>query len=575
MNEFEKNTSRPQEEQEAQASPDDARGQGPDAPEQPDREHRSQPPAAEAPVEAAPVEEVPGGAAPSEPEEPAARPDEAQKADPAEGPGPERGEDPASAQARQQGAWTAPEQPWQQQPQWGGQPGWGGQGYYSPGGVPWQNQQFSGQQGGQWQSNQWQGSQWQGGRYGGWPGSQNGGYQWSAREPGKPDAQAPKPKKKHRLLTRVVSVILAVTILSFAGYGVYQAATGGGGLKPNTSLGGSGAESGGSMPDINLNNKPYVGDGADPEGVLTPKQIYAKVSPSVVGVIAYLGGGVYGPQQQGSGIIMSSDGYVITNAHVVEGATRVEIVLVNGDDFDALVVGTDAQSDLAVLKAVDAKDLVPAEFGNSAELEVGERVCAIGNPSGLALQSTLTVGYVSALDRVVSSSGSSYNLKCIQTDAAINPGNSGGALINEFGQVVGINSIKVIDLDYEGIGFAIPINDALPIIQDLVVNKTVTGRPKLGITAAPVTAEEAQAYGIPLGLWVKGFAAGADIATKGVQIDDIITHVDGTPVYTLNDCTDILSEFKPGDQVTLTLYRMEGAVRNQTFQVDIILMSGA
>lgn len=467
------------------------------------------------------------------------------------------------------GAAQRPYEP-QQTPPWGdpgqpyGQPGWSGQGYYNPGSSPWQGYSQPG--------NQWPGSQWQSGGYPGWQG-QNRGYQWSGGPGGAAAPQEPKPKKKRSLLLRVASLVLAVTVVGFAGYGVWAASTLWGASPGITSPlpSPNGPGSGNAVPDLSLNNKPPVGEEASPEGVLSPKEIYTKVSPSVVGIVSYLGSGVYGPQAQGSGIIMTSDGYIMTNAHVVEGATRVEIILVNGDNFDAQVIGTDRQSDLAVLRAIGAQDLVPAELGNSAQLEVGERVCAIGNPSGLALQSTLTVGYVSALDRMVSAGAGTHSIRCIQTDAAINPGNSGGALINEYGQVVGVNSIKVIDVDYEGIGFAIPINDALPILEDLIANGKVTGRAMLGITAAPVLAEEAQAYSIPLGLWVKGFAPGADIATKGVQIDDIITQIDGVPVYSLSDCTQILEDLAPGDEVSLTVYRMEGAVRNQTFNVDVVL----
>ena len=207
------------------------------------------------------------------------------------------------------------------------------------------------------------------------------------------------------------------------------------------------------LPEIDQQNKPEdnVPDTTE-DGLLTPAGIYKKCAPSVVGIITYGSSAT----AQGSGIVLSENGYIITNAHVVSGGEKFEVVLQNGDSYDATVIGADNQSDLALLKMQNPPEgLVAATFGNSDELEVGEMVVAIGNPGGLALASTQTVGYISAVQRTITTE-LGYTMVCIQADAAINPGNSGGPLINTYGQVVGINTIKMSS-DYsnvEGLGFA-------------------------------------------------------------------------------------------------------------------------
>ena len=430
--------------------------------------------------------------------------------------------------------------------------------------------------------NQWQNARWQAPGYpaqggGGLPptGYYPGGYAPS----GSGERKDGQNKKRGRPLLKALCCILAVVVVGFACLGGYVAVTGRSPFEERAQIPKPSSQDaqqsggGGSAPDLTLHDKPFsVDNDSDPSGTLSPAEVYEKVSPSVVGVVAYLGQSVYGSQSQGSGIIISSDGYILTNAHVVSGAEKVEIVLLNGDSYTADLVGADERSDLAVLKAVGASGLVAAELGDSTQLMVGERVCAIGNPSGLELQSSLTVGYLSALNRRISAGGSGYNLTCIQTDAAINPGNSGGPLINEYGQVIGVNSVKIMDVDYEGIGFAIPITDAKPIIESLIANGRVTGRAMLGISAVAVSAVEAQKSGVPLGLWVKGFSEGADIAAKGVRVDDIITHIAGTPIYSVSGCADVLEDYAPGDTITVTVFRRSGAASSNTFDVDIVLM---
>ncbi len=467
----------------------------------------------------------------------------------------------------------------------GSWPDYSGQGYYTPPKDPgaWQRGRYNPT--GTWQGDGWGQRPWQQTYTTGW---QNQQSQW--QQPGyRPQKQTPpdgqwnptgpegSEKKKRRgplrVFLSILGCLVALAVVTMAGYGIYTAVTGD---NPLAALPGGNPESSStpkpnSVPEMIRNDKPF---GADDQydgsgnGSLSNTEIYDKVSPSVVGVISYLSNSIYGSENQGSGIIMTEDGYIITNAHVVDGGVSYEVVLTNGESYPAQLVGSDLNSDLAVLK-VDQTGLTYAEFGNSDQLKVGERVCAIGNPTGLRLQSSLTVGYVSALGRTINTGG--YSMDCIQTDAAINPGNSGGPLINAYGQVIGINSAKIAETDYEGIGFAIPITDAMPILQELIANGKVTGRAMLGITAQAVSASDAEYYQIPLGLWVVSVTPGSDIAAKGVREGDIITHIQDSPIYSLDACSSILQEYSPGDTVEITVFRRENITRDTTFQVEVIL----
>ena len=452
--------------------------------------------------------------------------------------------------------------------------------YYANG----QNNGYGGQSGSSGQGGQnngWQNydRQWQnGGSYGYQRG--NGPYQWNFDQMHQTDHQNRSPKKKNHGL-RVFGVILGsiagLVLVCFAAYGGYVAATGSvpqlSSPTQESQQEPSGEPSVNSVPDVTLEDKPQGESAAASDGGMANTEIYTKCSPSVVGIVSYLGTTSYGysEQSQGSGIIMSEDGYIITNAHVVEGAMDLEVVLSTGETYDGVVVGSDSQTDLAVVKIV-AEGLTAAEFGNSDQLLVGERVVAIGNPGGLQFATSLTVGYVSALNREIAAGDAGYTIECIQTDAAINPGNSGGALINAYGQVVGINSAKIAMEGYEGMGFAIPINDAMPIITDIITNGKVTGRAMLGITAQQVQLEEAQYYGTPLGLRIYSFVEGADIQAKGAKEGDIITHIEGKPVYSFNESAEILQDYAPGDTVTITIYRLDNRGKSSTFDLDIVLM---
>ena len=262
---------------------------------------------------------------------------------------------------------------------------------------------------------------------------------------------------------------------------------------------------------------------------------------------------------------MSSDGYIITNAHVIGNSNKYTVTVVTSEEeeYSAKVVGFDTRTDLAVLK-IDATSLSAAEFGNSDQLQVGEWVLALGNPGGLEFSNSLTRGLVSAVNRSVSSSSS--QVKYIQTDAAINPGNSGGALLNMYGQVVGINSAKITD--YEGMGFSIPINTVKTVVDDIIQKGYVSGRVKLGVSIRPLSVYEAQLNDVPQGLLVSEINADSAAAAGGMAIGDIITKIDNVATSNTSALYTELSKHKPGDVVSITVYRLS-ATNRQYAPIDL------
>ena len=298
---------------------------------------------------------------------------------------------------------------------------------------------------------------------------------------------------------------------------------------------------------------------------MSDQDIAAKLTPSVVCIQNYQVTQNYGfmqtdtsdssvsPAGEGSGIIMSEDGYIITNAHVVEGATSLKVITSDGETYEAQLVGSDTVTDLAVVK-IDATGLTAAEFGSSEDLRVADKVMAIGNPGGHELSSSVTIGYVSALNRAISNNTTGYTMEYIQTDAAINPGNSGGALINEYGQVVGINSAKISATGYEGLGFAIPIDTAQPIISDLIQYGYVKDRAVLGISGQFVDSMTGRFYGLPQGEYVAQLNS-SEAQASGLQVGDVITAIDGQQLDSESTLRSAILSKKPGDTVTLQVYR--------------------
>lgn len=300
---------------------------------------------------------------------------------------------------------------------------------------------------------------------------------------------------------------------------------------------------------------------------LSVTQIAAKVGPSIVGILnkqsVNTWFGVTEQEGSGSGIIVSQDGYIITNSHVIEGANSLKVVLSTGDEFDATIVGQDTKTDLAVLK-INASGLPAAELGKSSELQVGELAVAIGNPLGLEFQGSVTAGVISALNRTMNVDGRQYTL--VQTDAAINPGNSGGALINKYGQVIGINTVKISSEDTEGMGFAIPIDVAAPIIDELVEKGYVSGRPQIGIGTRDITENMSRYYNMPVGVYIVSVSENSGAQAAGLTVGDIIVTADGKTVTTTDELNDIKDSHKAGEQIKLGIVR-----GGQTITVNVIL----
>lgn len=311
-------------------------------------------------------------------------------------------------------------------------------------------------------------------------------------------------------------------------------------------------------------------------------EIAKKVGPSIVGIrmsssnpYTDFFGDSNDSVTEGSGVIITSDGYIMTNYHVVENAdprkgpassTILEVFLPDKRQVKAKFIGGDKTNDLAVIK-IDLKDLAAAELGDSSQLEVGEPLVAIGNPLGMDFAGSVTTGVVSALNRQVETDDKTLNL--IQTDAAINPGNSGGALVNSKGQVIGINTIKIAETGVEGLGFAIPINDAKPIVDQLIMFGYVKGRPFIGISGVEVTQVMSRQYGLPVGVYIGEVTLGSGADKAGFRKGDVLVSLAGKDVKTMKDLDAIKKEHKAGDTVDATIVRNRNKINTKlTFSED-------
>ena len=282
-----------------------------------------------------------------------------------------------------------------------------------------------------------------------------------------------------------------------------------------------------------------------------------KVTSQVRAGMGRFGTQVLEQSSQGSGIIYNAGGYVITNYHVIENyidsnSSQMEVFLADGRFATAEYIGGDKQNDLAVIR-IELDGLPVARFGSSSSLCVGEFAMAIGNPLGMDLAGSITVGVISGIDRKVEAENVADRL--IQTDAAINPGNSGGALVNGYGQVIGINTIKIASAEIEGLGFAIPIDYTLPIIESIIEYGYVKGRPATGISGTEINAMTARYYGVPAGLLVTDVAGGSAAGEAGIQRNDIILELSGQAVTSISDINNILRQHKVGDVITIVYYR--------------------
>ena len=292
---------------------------------------------------------------------------------------------------------------------------------------------------------------------------------------------------------------------------------------------------------------------SDEEDALCLQDIYSSVIDSVVSISSMTSSGT----SSGTGIIMSSDGYVITNHHVITGARVISVLTNDNQEFEAALVGSDEMSDLAVLK-IDARGLQAAEFGDSSKLRVGDSVVAIGDPLGVQLRGTMTNGIISAINRDLTVGDRTMTL--IQTNAALNNGNSGGPLINCYGQVIGINTVKMSSYytataSVEGLGFAIPISVAKPIIDELIENGYVAGRPAIGISGDSLPSYYRTYYRLPEGVYVTSVNEGSDAKAKGIREGDIVTAINGERISSIDELNTVKNQYAAGDEVTLTVYR--------------------
>ena len=285
---------------------------------------------------------------------------------------------------------------------------------------------------------------------------------------------------------------------------------------------------------------------------LSLQEIYARNIDSVVSITCTYRTG----SSSGTGVIFSTEGYIVTNHHVIEGAQAITVLLTDERILEATLVGTDAVSDLAVLH-VEEGNLTAAEFGDSTQLRVGDSVAAIGDPLGSEFRGTLTNGIVSAINRDVTMEGRTMTL--IQTNAAINSGNSGGPLINCYGQVIGINTLKIGDnassAGVEGLGFAIPSATVKEIVDQLIDQGYVSGRPSLGIYGEGVSSFYQHYYRMPAGLYVTQVLLDSDAASRGIIPGDILISIDNTRITNMDDLNSIIYNYNPGDSVTVVFYR--------------------
>lgn len=318
----------------------------------------------------------------------------------------------------------------------------------------------------------------------------------------------------------------------------------------------------------------------DETGKYTTEGVAAAVKPSIVEIYTYEDELRKIPSSTGSGVIISKDGYIVTNAHVLLEKGYHDVHLINGDVFPAKIVGRDAKTDIAVIK-ISASDLEPAVLGDSQEVIVGEQVVAVGNPAGLS--STVTDGIVSAVNRKIRSDATGFEMDCIQTNAAISPGNSGGALVNMYGQVIGITSSKYVSSTYEGLGFAITINEASPIIKELINNGFISGRFRIGITLKDMSSdakresiEKDLGFELPEefeGIYISTISKDCDIYNTALKPGDFITAINGTPVKTYDELYETISaSYGANDLVPATCAHVDKNGKVTTYEIKFRLM---
>ena len=344
-----------------------------------------------------------------------------------------------------------------------------------------------------------------------------------------------KPMSKGlKAFALIMAAVIMLTGASVAGYFLGRNSTGSGTRKNVT---------------VNLAAKPADTD------EMTAAQVYEKVNSSVVGITVYNSAG---DGSQASGVLYSEDGYIITNDHIYSevGAPKFKIYTSDGKEYDAKYIAGDQISDLAVLK-IDGSGFTPAQFGNSDEIIYGENVVAVGRPSDATQASSITKGIISSTGRRVKTT-SNYSAKLIQTDSAINPGSSGGALVNMYGQVIGITSSKLAGVSYDAVGYAIPTKTMKRICEELINNGKVVSRAKLGITYTAINSVTAEINGYDcVGLYVASVSEDSDLYGK-ISEGDVITHINGIEVKSDDIVLDIIEESSAGDKISVTVLTKKG-----------------
>lgn len=384
-----------------------------------------------------------------------------------------------------------------------------------------------------------------------------------------PVAPAPKKNTGKKVAIGIVAACVVIAVIA-----IFTSVFGGDGT------GIVGTDSNSTTTDVATTIKPIVSTTQSSEALSQINSIVIadKVRPSVVGVMTYQGGQLYG---EGSGVLWANDStgkytYVVTCAHVIdESGVTYGVMLLSGKTYEAELVAYDTRTDIGVLR-IEASGLPLAEIGDSSSLKIGEPIYAIGNPGGSEYFGSITDGIVSAIDRSVSAT---YTMTCIQHNAAINPGNSGGALVNTAGQVVGINSSKIASTDYEGMGFAVPTSIVVPVVDSLIQYKYVPNRPKLGIEYADVSAYQLYSLvvsikGLPQGsLVIAGISSDSSLKDTKAQVGDLIIAVNGKDMDDSSVLLDLIDTGAVGDTLTLTLCRVESRTyRTTTFDVTITLV---
>ncbi len=374
-----------------------------------------------------------------------------------------------------------------------------------------------------------------------------------------PSAPVPEQKKKSGKAGKIVALLLACALVG-GGSGFGAAAL----MQKNAAAQPQSTTQASSDASVMLEAKRQATAlqvaSVDTGKVLTPSEVYAQNVNSTVGITTSITTNYFGYQTTsaaaGSGFILTQDGYILTNYHVVEGSNSIKVTTYDGTSYDAQLIGYDESNDIAVLK-IDASDLTPVVLGDSDTLNVGDSVVAIGNPLG-ELTFSLTTGVVSALDRPVTlSTGTTMNL--IQTDCAINSGNSGGALFNLYGEVIGITNAKYSssgsssEASIDNIGFAIPIDQVRSIFESIITNGYIV-KPYIGVTVSDVSSES-QSYGLPQGAAVRSVTENGPAAEAGLQENDIITAVNGETITGSNDLVKLVKASAAGDTLELTVYR--------------------